>query len=57
MKIKRLRLVDEEDLKDLQRSIEFCIRCIDEGVVAPAITTLEKMNTGLKKTLKENEDE
>ena len=53
-KIKKARLVSEEDLKSLAESIQFCIKDITEGRERDALWTLDRIYVNLINNLKED---
>lgn len=52
--IKKVRLVSEEDIKSLARSIQFCIKDITEGRERDALWTLDRIYVNLINNLKED---
>lgn len=54
MKIERVHLVSDEDLKILSRTIKSCVKNIVENKEDAAVWTLERLEKNINETLKES---
>ncbi len=54
MEIKRVHLVSDEDLISLARVVNFTIKDIIEGEERRALSTLERLEKNINKTLEES---